>query len=73
MDPLTQIALLLINTGISVYILLVWLRFLLQLAGADFDNPMSQFVGRATSPVLHPMRRLRYSSKRSRRTAECTR
>jgi len=58
MDPLTQIALLLINTGISVYILLVWLRFLLQLAGADFYNPMSQFVVRATSPVLHPMRRV---------------
>lgn len=58
MDPFTQIALLLINTAISIYMLLVWLRFLLQLAGADFYNPMSQFVVRATSPVLHPLRRL---------------
>lgn len=58
MDPFTQIALLLINTTISIYMLLVWLRFLLQMAGADFYNPMSQFVVRATSPVLHPLRRL---------------
>lgn len=58
MDPLTQIALLLINTGISVFMLLVWLRFLLQLAGADFYNPMSQFVVRATGPLLHPLRRV---------------
>ncbi|MEL0027965.1 MAG: YggT family protein [Perlucidibaca sp.] len=58
MDAFTQIALLLINTGLSVYIMLVWLRFLLQLAGADFYNPMSQFVVRATSPVLHPVRRI---------------
>lgn len=58
MDPFTQIALLLINTAVSIYMLLVWLRFLLQMAGADFYNPMSQFVVRATSPVLHPLRRL---------------
>lgn len=58
MNPLTQIALLLINTGISVYLMLVWLRFLLQLARADFYNPMSQFVVRATAPLLHPLRRI---------------
>lgn len=58
MNPLTQIALLLINTGISVYLMLVWLRFLLQLARADFYNPMSQFVVRATGPLLHPLRRV---------------
>lgn len=58
MNPLTQIALLLINTGISVYLMLVWLRFLLQLARADFYNPMSQFVVRATGPLLHPLRRI---------------
>lgn len=58
MNPLTQIALLLINTGISVYLMLVWLRFLLQLARADFYNPLSQFVVRATGPLLHPLRRI---------------
>lgn len=58
MNPFAQIALLLINTGLSVYLMLVWLRFLLQLSRADFYNPMSQFVVRATSPLLHPLRRL---------------
>lgn len=58
MDALNQIALLIVNTALSVYMLLVWLRFVLQLARADFYNPMSQFVVRATSPLLHPLRRL---------------
>lgn len=58
MDALNQIALLLINTGLSVLMLLVWLRFLLQVAGADFYNPMSQFVVRATTPLLNPLRRI---------------
>lgn len=58
MDALNQIALLIVNTALSVYLLLVWLRFVLQLARADFYNPMSQFVVRATSPLLHPLRRL---------------
>lgn len=58
MNALNQIALLLINTGLSVFLMLVWLRFVLQLARADFYNPMSQFVVRATSPLLHPLRRI---------------
>jgi YggT family protein len=39
------------------YGLLVLLRFLLQLVRADFYNPLSQFVAKATSPVLRPLRR----------------
>jgi len=35
----------------------VLLRFLLQLVKADFYNPLSQFIVKATSPVLIPMRR----------------
>lgn len=58
MDALNQISLLLITTVTSVFMLLVWLRFLLQVAGADFYNPMSQFVVRATSPLLNPLRRI---------------
>lgn len=58
MTPLAQIALLLINTGLSLYLFLVWLRFMLQLSHADFYNPMSQFVVRATSPLLHPIQRI---------------
>lgn len=58
MDPMSQILLLLVNTGFSVFILLVWLRFVLQLSGADFYNPLSQFVVKATGPLLHPLRRV---------------
>lgn len=58
MDALTQISLLVVNTGLSVYLMLVWLRFLLQAVGADFYNPMSQFVVKATGPILHPLRRI---------------
>lgn len=58
MDAFREIALLLVNTGFSVMIMLVWLRFVLQVAGADFYNPLSQFVVKATGPLIHPMRRI---------------
>ncbi|MEO6698448.1 MAG: YggT family protein [Paraperlucidibaca sp.] len=58
MDALNQIGLLLANTIFSVLIMLVWLRLLLQVAGADFFNPISQFVVKETSPLLHPLRRI---------------
>ncbi|MBK1726656.1 YggT family protein [Halorhodospira neutriphila] len=47
----------LIGTVSSLYILAVMLRFLLQTVRGDFLNPISQFLVRATSPVLNPMRR----------------
>ncbi len=40
----------------SAYAGIVLLRFLLQLTRADFYNPLSQFIIKATSPVLAPMR-----------------
>ena len=43
---------------IDLYIFLVLTRFLLQLVRADFYNPVSQFVVRATNPVLLPLRKL---------------
>ena len=42
----------------SLYLLIVLLRFILQLVRADFYNPLSQFVVRATQPLLKPLRRL---------------
>jgi YggT family protein len=42
----------------GVYILVVMLRFLLQLTRADFYNPVSQFIVKATSPLLNPLRRV---------------
>ncbi len=53
LSPLTLI----INTLFDLYILLVLLRFLLQLLRADFYNPVSQFIVRVTTPPLHLLRR----------------
>lgn len=58
MGALNQIANLLIGTVCSFYIGLLWVRFLLQLVQADFYNPISQFVVKATSPVLNPLRQI---------------
>lgn len=58
MDKLTQIALLLIEFASYFYILIVMLRFLLQLVRADFYNPLSQFIVKATNPLLIPLRKV---------------
>ncbi|HEK2501794.1 YggT family protein [Pseudomonas aeruginosa] len=42
----------------SLYLLIVLLRFILQLVRADFYNPLSQFIVRATKPLLNPLRRI---------------
>lgn len=42
----------------SLYLVVVLMRFILQLARADFYNPISQFVVRATQPLLKPLRRI---------------
>ncbi len=48
----------LINTLFGLYILVVMLRFLLQWVRADFYNPISQFLVKATNPLLIPLRRV---------------
>jgi YggT family protein len=48
----------LIETLFGLYILLVMLRFLLQWARADFYNPVSQFIVKATQPPLTPLRKI---------------
>jgi YggT family protein len=47
----------LIDTLLSLYILAVLLRFLLQWCGADFYNPISQFLVKVTHPPLKILRR----------------
>ena len=42
----------------SFYLTIVLLRFLLQLAKADFYNPITQFAVKATNPLLRPLRRI---------------
>lgn len=41
----------------TFYMTIVLLRFLLQLARADFYNPICQFVVKVTNPLLRPLRR----------------
>jgi len=47
----------LIDTLFSLYIMAILLRFLLQWCGADFYNPISQFLVKMTHPPLRIMRR----------------
>ena len=42
----------------SLYLLIVLLRFILQLVRADFSPPLSQFTVKATQPLLKPLRRI---------------
>ena len=54
---LSDAALFLVDTILGIYVLLVLFRFLLQLTRADFYNPISQFIVRATNPPLVRLRR----------------
>ncbi|MGK0404659.1 MAG: YggT family protein [Oleispira sp.] len=58
MSSLTQVGLLIINTLVGLYLLLVVMRFLLQLVRADFYNPISQFIVKATNLPLIPLRKV---------------
>lgn len=58
MGPMQEIGMLVIQTLGSMYLFIVLLRFMLQLARADFYNPISQFAIKATNPVLIPIRRV---------------
>lgn len=42
----------------NLYIMVVLLRFWLQLVKADFYNPFSQFIVKATNPLLRPLRKV---------------
>lgn len=54
----SEIFSLVIDTLSSLYLMIILLRFILQLSRADFYNPISQFVVKATNPVLIPLRRV---------------
>jgi YggT family protein len=55
---LTNPAVFLVQVVFGLYVLVVVLRFLLQLLRADFYNPLSQLVVKLTTPVLRPLRRV---------------
>lgn len=48
----------LLHTIGGLYIMVVLIRFILQMVRADFYNPLSQFIVKATNPLLIPLRRL---------------
>ncbi|ASF17477.1 MULTISPECIES: YggT family protein [Shewanella] len=48
----------LISTLFDLYLMVVILRLWLPLARADFYNPFSQFIVKATHPLIAPMRRV---------------
>lgn len=58
MIGLNTAAVYILQTLGSLYLLIVLLRFILQLVRADFYNPLSQFIVRATQPLLKPLRRI---------------
>ncbi len=51
-------AIFIIQTLGSLYLLIVLMRFILQLVRANFYNPLCQFVVKATQPLLKPLRRI---------------
>jgi YggT family protein len=53
---LTNPLVFLVQVIFGLYLLIVLLRFLLQLVRADFYNPVSQFIVKATAPLLKPFR-----------------
>ena len=59
MSPyISDAGLFLFDTILGFYVLIVMLRFLLQLTKADFYNPISQFIVKVSNPPLAPMRRI---------------
>ena len=48
----------LVDTVLGLYILIVLLRFLFQLVRADFYNPLSQFIVKASNPPLTRLHQL---------------
>mgnify|MGYP001828881488 CR=1 FL=1 len=58
MGPIADSFTLLVNVFFNLLMLMVLLRFLLQLVRADFYNPISQAIARMTNPLLLPLRRM---------------
>lgn len=56
-NPLADAGQFLVSTIFGLYLSIVALRFLLQWVRADFYNPLSQFIVKATNPPLRFLRR----------------
>ena len=58
MGYLSNAGVFLVQTLFGIYEVIILLRFLLQLVRADFYNPISQFIVKATNLPLRPLRRV---------------
>ncbi len=58
MSAVYAILIYLIQTLLSLYLIVMLLRFLLQLVRADFYNPISQFIVKVTNPLVVPVRKI---------------
>lgn len=58
MGAFNEIGAYLIQTLLSLFLVAMLLRFLLQLVRADFYNPISQFLVKVTNPLVLPMRKV---------------
>jgi YggT family protein len=58
MGAFGDVAYLLVNTLGGLYVLAVLLRFMLQVARADFYNPFTQAIVRLTDPAVRAVRRV---------------
>ena len=58
MNAITEISIYLLQMAVGIYLLAMLMRFILQLVLADFYNPISQFLVRATNPLVLPARRV---------------
>ena len=55
---INQIIEFLVSIAFEFFTMLILLRVMMQLARADFYNPISQFIITVTNPPLKPLRRL---------------
>lgn len=58
MSAMNEILVYLIQTLLSLFLMAMLLRFLLQLVRADFYNPISQFLVKVTNPLVLPLRKV---------------
>ena len=58
MNAFNEITIYLVQTLLGIYLLIMLMRFVLQLSLADFYNPVCQFLVRATNPLVVPLRRI---------------
>ena len=58
MGAFNEIFIYLVQTALTLYMLAMLLRFLLQLVRADFYNPIGQFLVKVTNPLVIPLRKV---------------